>query len=174
MQNKNGFTLIELLVVVLIIGVLTAVALPRYQAIVNKSKASEALIAIRALAEAHQLYFMANGRYTDDFRLVSFNLPGTLSNDGRTLSTGIYNYTLSYNNGAGYPEYYRPMAALNGSAKSKAIPALFCSGGDSQRNLSCSQVYCRGPQKSAATKVCLALGGVYHSSNTSSDYYTID
>ena len=38
MKNKNGFTIIELIMVMIIIGVLAAVAIPRFQDIVVESE----------------------------------------------------------------------------------------------------------------------------------------
>ena len=53
-QNKRGFTLIELLVVVLIIGILASVALPQYQLAVEKSRAAEAWVMLKAINEAEK------------------------------------------------------------------------------------------------------------------------
>ena len=64
---KKGFTLIELLVVVLIIGILSAVALPQYQKAVEKSRATEALTNLRSVVQSVQLYKMANGAATADW-----------------------------------------------------------------------------------------------------------
>ncbi|MCQ2410561.1 MAG: prepilin-type N-terminal cleavage/methylation domain-containing protein [Elusimicrobiaceae bacterium] len=64
--DAKAFTLIELLVVVLIIGILAAVALPKYQVAVAKSKATQALSAIKAIREAQMRYHLANGTFSSD------------------------------------------------------------------------------------------------------------
>lgn len=64
-MNKSGFTLIELLVVVLIIGILSAVALPQYQKAVIKAEFVQTRELMREVYRARQLYLLAGGSVND-------------------------------------------------------------------------------------------------------------
>lgn len=76
-MTKHGFTLIELLVVVLIISILSSVALPQYQKAVEKSRASQALMVLKSLAQAQEAYYLSNGAYADKFDQLDVELPWT-------------------------------------------------------------------------------------------------
>ena len=73
---KKGFTLIELLVVVLIIGVLSAIALPQYQLAVTKTRVAILLPLMKSIDTAQKIYKMANGHYSEDFSELDIQMPG--------------------------------------------------------------------------------------------------
>ena len=93
-MNK-GFTLIELLVVVLIIGILSAVALPQYTKAVEKSRATEAITLLGNLANAEDIYKMSTGSYTGDLSLLDIQLPGVTSTSVNTIDTKNFKLTIT-------------------------------------------------------------------------------
>ena len=82
--NLMGFTLIELLVVVLIIGILAAVALPQYNKAVEKSRAVQAITALKTLSQAAEAYYLANEAYPTRLNQLDVSIE---PNDSTTWQT---------------------------------------------------------------------------------------
>ncbi|OGS07901.1 MAG: hypothetical protein A2270_02500 [Elusimicrobia bacterium RIFOXYA12_FULL_51_18] len=59
-MNKKGFTLIELMIVVAIIGILAAIAIPKFADLINKSKEGATKGALSTVRSALQIYYGDN------------------------------------------------------------------------------------------------------------------
>lgn len=95
--NLEGFTLIELLVVVLIIGILSAIALPQYEKAVTKARFAEAFVNLRNIAQAAKICELENGREAEVcyyFPNLSVQISGQYtSSDGYGIETDHFVYT---------------------------------------------------------------------------------
>lgn len=95
MQEKTlaekGFTLIELLAVVLIIGILTAIAFPKYQKAATRSKYAELKNLTNSIYYAQKRYFLANGTYANTFDKLDIQIKdGSTTNQVRYGTIGQY------------------------------------------------------------------------------------
>ncbi len=62
-QNRSGFTLIEVIIATVIIGLLAAIALPKFAGTKEKAYDATAVADLRHLVEASEAYFADNLQY---------------------------------------------------------------------------------------------------------------
>ena len=87
-NTRKGFTLIELLIVVVIIGILAAIAIPKFANTKDKAYIAAMKTDLRNLATAQEGYFADNQAYATTAAATGFkesaNVPATVSNADAT------------------------------------------------------------------------------------------
>jgi type IV pilus assembly protein PilA len=71
-MNRKGFTLIELLIVVVIIGILAAIAIPKFANTKSKAYVTAMKSDLRNLVSAEESYFADNSAYSPSLTDIGF------------------------------------------------------------------------------------------------------
>jgi len=94
-RNQKGFTLIELMIVVVIIGILAALAIPRFMASTTRSKQSEAKEILKQIYTMERAYrqeydtYWGNGIAADAANPTNFSRIGV-----EVMPTARYTYSI--------------------------------------------------------------------------------
>lgn len=102
LKKTKAFTLNEMLMVLAIIGILLLLALPTFMPLISKTKAQEAKIQLKYIANLQTQYRYLNSKYTIEFHELDFEAPKTVNEGG----TANYRYEIT--------------EATNGSFKARA------------------------------------------------------
>ena len=100
MTGRKGFTLIELLIVVVIIGILAAIAIPKFAATKDKAKLASVKTDLRNAMTAEEAYFSDNATYAtiatlNAGKLINFSTGNAV---GATDAAAADGYTISVTN----------------------------------------------------------------------------
>jgi prepilin-type N-terminal cleavage/methylation domain-containing protein len=119
MQNRKGFTLIELLIVVVIIGILAAIAIPKFANTKEKAVVASMKSDLRNLVTAQEAFFSDNQDYAGGGPYIG---DGTTYTQANGLGgAGTLAFTPSKDNTVSVT--YVDAAGWSATATNPAVPA---------------------------------------------------
>ena len=96
-RNRKGFTLIELLIVVVIIGILAAIAIPKFSSVKQKGYRTQAISDLTSLRTAEETFFTDSNRYGTLTEIATkFSSTSGVGTPSITPSTSYWSATLTH------------------------------------------------------------------------------
>jgi type IV pilus assembly protein PilE len=91
LNNRRGFTLIELMIVVVIIGILAALAIPKFIKVTGKAKVAEAKTILK------EIFTLEKAHYNEHDCYVAFSSGAACAEIGFDLPEGVsrFNYQVT-------------------------------------------------------------------------------
>lgn len=96
LDKRSGFTLAELLVVVVIIGILAAIAVPKFSSSKEKAYIASMKTDLRNLASVEEAFFADSARYSDDAAVLRFRPSTGVSVPTITVGAGFWSAEVTH------------------------------------------------------------------------------
>ena len=131
MRDSKGFTLIELLIVVVIIGILAAIAIPKFSATREKAYFAAMKSDLKNLASQQEIYYSDQYAYAGTAALLGFtNSDGVLIPDanitGQTDGWSAYATHAAMGSARGCGVYYGGVTTVGGPASPSQPGEIAC------------------------------------------------
>ena len=97
-QTRRGFTLIELLIVVVIIGILAAIAIPKFANTKSKAYVTTMKSDLRNLVTAEEAFFADSAHYANTTQMDTTRFRLSAGDTNLVITTGSGNWSATVQN----------------------------------------------------------------------------